>query len=70
MNVDFSFIKCEIHNTKLIDFLIKISCRFFIYNYCNDINKILMNKRESDDDTDLYKMKAVTICKKFFKIKK
>lgn len=70
MNVDFSFIKCEIHNVKLIDFLTNISSRFFIYNYCKEINKILLNKRECDDDTDLYKKKAKKLYMKYFKRKK
>ncbi|KAJ8735757.1 hypothetical protein PYW07_007377 [Mythimna separata] len=68
--VDFSFVKCRIHKEKLTDFLIKISCRFFIYNYCKEINNILINKRECDDDTDSYKVKAKKLSKKCFKRKK
>lgn len=68
--VDFSFIKCPVHSEKLIDFLIKISCRFFIYNYCKDINNILINKRECDDNTDSFKIKAIKLNKKCLKRKK
>ena len=58
MHIEFNFIQCQEHKEILIDYLIKISCRFFIFNYCKEINKILNNKRECDDDNDLFKVKA------------
>lgn len=70
MHIQFDWIKCELHKEKIIDFLINISCRFFIYNYCKEINKILLNRRECDDDTDSYKWKARKLYMKCFKRKK
>ncbi|KAJ2938504.1 hypothetical protein O0L34_g12999 [Tuta absoluta] len=70
MCIDFNYISCEKHKDDLIEFLNKISCRFFIYNYCKEINKILCNKRECDDDEDKFKIKAKKMYMKCFKRKK
>lgn len=67
IHVDFN-LECAVHKVKIIDFLLNISCRFVIYNYCKD--KILINKRECDDDTDVHKVKAKKLYKKCFKRKK
>lgn len=69
LHLDFSFIQCAIHKENIIDFLLKISCRFFIYNYCKDINKILTNKRDCDDNMDVHKVKAKKMYKKCYKRK-
>lgn len=70
LHVEFNFIKCKKHKEILIDYIIKISCRFFIYNYCKDVNKILNNRRECDDDSDLFKLKAKKYSLKCLKRKK
>lgn len=68
--VDFSFITCQKHREDTIRFILNLSCRFFIHNYCKNINKILVNKRECDDDSDVFKVKAKKMYKKCFKRKK
>lgn len=70
IHIDFEFIKCEVHKENLINFLIRLSCRMFIYSYCKNINNILINKRECDDDLDKYKVKAKKMYMKCFKRKK
>lgn len=62
MFINFDFLNCENHKDKLIDYLINLSCRFFIYNYCKDINKILKGRRDCSDDEDNFQTKA----KKYF----
>ncbi|KOB58176.1 Uncharacterized protein OBRU01_25471, partial [Operophtera brumata] len=57
--LDFDFLKCEEHKNEMIDYVINLSCRFFIYNYCKDINKILIGKRDLNDDEDTFQMKAI-----------
>ncbi|KPJ19999.1 hypothetical protein RR48_01231 [Papilio machaon] len=66
---EFEFLNCEIHKEKIVDYLVNLSCRFFIYNYCKDINKIICNRRECDDDEDQFKIKAKKYFHKCFKRK-
>lgn len=41
-----------------------------MHNYCKEINKILNNRRECDDDEDLFKIKARKYYSKCLKKKK
>ncbi|KAL0820225.1 hypothetical protein ABMA28_006146 [Loxostege sticticalis] len=59
--VDFDFIKCMTHKDKLIDYLINIVIRCFLFNYCKMINSISSGKRQVDDEDDEIQMKAKKI---------
>lgn len=70
ITVDFSFIKCNKHKEKLIDFLICIVTRFFTHSYCKNINKILCGSRNFDDEEDILQLKAKKYFDKCYKRKK
>ncbi|KAG7309397.1 hypothetical protein JYU34_005364 [Plutella xylostella] len=57
----------ENHKEKLIQFLINAVCRFFIYNYCKLINRILYGKSDIDDLNDKYQIMAKTSFQKGLK---
>lgn len=50
--VDFSFIKCDVHKKKLVDYLINVEIRCLTFNYCKYINQILTGRRNVDDDDE------------------
>lgn len=48
--IDFDCIECEIHKEKLIDYLLNVTCRFFINKYCKNLNQILSGRRDSEEN--------------------
>ncbi|CAH2100788.1 unnamed protein product [Euphydryas editha] len=67
--VNFDFIKCNTHKTKMIDYLINTVIRFMTFNYCKVINKILSGRRQVDDEDDKVQMKPKKYNTKCFKKK-
>ncbi|CAK1598223.1 unnamed protein product [Parnassius mnemosyne] len=67
LHIEFDFLNCSRHKDKVIEFVINLSCRFFINNYCKDINKILKGRRDSNDDEDVFQIKAKKYFHKCFK---
>lgn len=67
--LDFNFITCSEHREKLIDFIINLVCRFFMFTYCKNLNKIIMGKKDIDSDEDGLQCKARKYFKRCFKRK-
>lgn len=67
--LEFDFLNCLEHKEEIIQYLVNSTSRFFLYNYCKDINKILNGKSNTYDDEDCFQMKAKKYYKKCFKRK-
>lgn len=67
--IDFNFLNCTVHRDKFYDFLINLVIRFLIFNYCKNLNRILIGKKPVDDDEDVMQRKAKIYFNKCFKRK-
>lgn len=59
---NFNFLKCDYHNVK--DFIVDLTCRFFIFNWCRDVNKLLNGTRIDLNVNDKMKTDACEYYKK------
>lgn len=48
--IDTSFLDCAKHKNALIDFFFDFCCRFFIFTWCNESNKLLRGEKSDTDD--------------------
>lgn len=58
--IDFDYFKCQVHSVILKKYLINQISRFFIYTYCKNVNKIIIGKRDVDDENDNIQILAKT----------
>lgn len=58
VELDFKLFDCENHKSQTIDYMLELSCKFFICNWCRDINKIINGTRLNVDENDAVKMYA------------
>lgn len=64
--LDFNFFTCSNHKDKLIEYLINLVCRFFIFIYCKNLNKILSGQKDIDSDEDVMQCKAKMYLKRCY----
>lgn len=62
--LDFDFLDCEMHKSQVIEIILELSCNFFIYNWCRDVNKIINGTRLDLDDSDTIKIAAFNLFNK------
>lgn len=48
--LDFNFLKCPQHKIACEEFILDLSCRFFLFNWCRDLNKILNGSRVGNEE--------------------
>lgn len=58
LDLDFKLFDCENHKSQVIEYMLELSCKFFICNWCRDINKIINGTRLIKDKKDIMKMYA------------
>lgn len=53
--IDFNFLTCPDHRKELIEFIFEFGSRFFINNWCREVNFLLNGTRTEKADTDIIK---------------
>lgn len=56
--IDTSFLNCTTHKKELTEFIFDYCSRFFIFNWCDDTNKLLRGDKCDTDESDPVKLNA------------
>lgn len=64
IELNTQFFTCELHKSKNIEFMFELAARFFICNWCKEINNILKGRRKDFEEGDNMKNLALEYVRK------